>query len=432
MDKHAEGGGACVLFLQGPPSPFWYELADAFQQRGARTRRVNFCSGDWVFWRRKGAINYRGRLGSWPDFLRDLIRREGITDILYFSDRFAYHAAAQDVARECGIRAHVVEFGYLRPGWLTLERNGMSAYSHVPNDPDRIRAIADTIGPVTTQGFDAHKMSTELTFELLFGLFNEYYMLPFPFYRSGRGLMPVTLEYLAGYLHILRRRRQAVERDRMLAPYLAREIPFTLVPLQLQSDYQIRDNTEYKDQTVFLREIIRSFAAKAPAEHHLLVKLHPMDPGLIRWDRLVTRLAAEYGVTGRVRYFDGGDLDALLAASSGTIISNSTVGLTALRAGIPTLALGYAVYDVPGLTHQEGLDSFWSAPQRVDPALCDAFVRVLAATAQVRGSVYDPPGRAVACAEIVRRVLEHRVNEPGAFVDPPPRLGTRRNPFRCL
>lgn len=428
-DTAAASAERRILFLQGPPSPFWYELADAFQQRGARTFRVNFCSGDWMFWRRKEAINYRGRLSRWPDFLSSLIAREGITDILYFSDRFAYHTAAQDVARKCGVRCHAVEFGYLRPGWLTLERGGMSAYSHFPNTPQAIRAIADAVGPVETRGFDAHKMSTELTFEALFGIFNEYYMLPFPFYRSGRGWLPVTLEYLAGYLHVLRRRRNAAARDAMLVPYLSGQTPFTLLPLQLQSDYQIRDNTSYRDQKILLRAVLQSFASRAPAATHLLIKLHPMDPGLIRWDRIAATLAAEFGIGDRVFCFDGGDLDALVARAHGVIVSNSTVGLTALRAGIPTLALGSAVYDVPGLTHQAGLDAFWAAPEPVDAGLCDDFVRALAATIQVRGSVYDPPGRALACDEIVSRVLDNRINAPLAFVDPPPRLATRRNPF---
>ncbi|HRE20335.1 MAG TPA: capsular biosynthesis protein [Rhabdaerophilum sp.] len=352
-----------------------------------------------------------------------------MTDILYFGDRFAYHAVAQNVAREFGIACHAVEFGYLRPGWLTLERGGMSAYSHFPNDPPSIRAIAKAVAPVDTQGHKAHKMSKELTFELLFGIINEYYMLPFPFYRNGRGYIPVTLEYISGYLHLRRRRAKASARDSMLAPYLAGETRFVLVPLQLQSDYQIRENTAYRDQKHLLREVIQSFARHAAAGMHLLVKLHPMDPGLIRWDKVVAAIAAEVSIQDRVFCFDGGDLDALIAKSSGVIVSNSTVGLTSLRAGVPTLALGWAVYDVPGMTHQTGLDRFWTTPEAVDDTLCDAFVQALAATIQIRGSVYDPAGRAVACAEIVRRVLDRRVNEPMAFVDPPPRLSMRRNPF---
>ncbi|MGL4322903.1 MAG: capsule biosynthesis protein, partial [Beijerinckiaceae bacterium] len=109
------GASRTVLFLQGPPSPFWNELARAFAARGVRVLKVNFCSADVMFWRQSGAINYRGRPGKWPAFLADLIQRESVSDILYFSDRFPYHVAAQDIARSLTVKTHAVEFGYLRP-----------------------------------------------------------------------------------------------------------------------------------------------------------------------------------------------------------------------------------------------------------------------------------------------------------------------------
>lgn len=421
-------GKSTILFLQGPPSPFWYELADAFEQAGARTLRVNLCSADWLFWRRKGAINYRGSRKNWPAFLRELIRREGITDVIYFSDRFPYHAIAQQVADELGIRSLALEFGYLRPGWLTLERGGMGVWSHFPDDPAAIRAVAARCGPQPTEGFEAHKTSTELTFEVLFNLVNEYFMIYFPFYRSGRvGL--ATFEYLSGLRHTLRRRFHQKATEAALAAYYAGAHPFNLVPLQLQTDYQIRENTDYKDQKIFLKEIIRSFASEAPPSRHLLIKLHPLDSGQIPWARIAKDLAREFGVAERVFCFDGGNLSLLIEKSSGILVSNSTVGLMSIRALKPTIALGDALYNMPGLTHQESLDAFWKSPAAVDPEFRDAFVTALAGTIQVRGSVYDKPGRVEACAAIVRRVLGDGVNGFGAFDDPPPRFFRRRRPF---
>lgn len=421
-------GKSTILFLQGPPSPFWYELADAFEHAGARTLRVNLCSADWLFWRRKGAINYRGSRKRWPDFLRDLIRRENITHIIYFSDRFPYHAVAQQVADEMGVQPLAVEFGYLRPGWLTLERGGMGVWSHFPDDPAAIHAIAGRCGPQPAEGFEAHKTSTELTFEVLFNLVNEYCAIYYPLYRSGR-IGFATFEYLSGLRHTLRRRLNEKATAAGLADYYAGAHPFNLVPLQLQTDYQIRENTDYKDQKVFLREIIRSFAQEAPAARHLLIKLHPLDSGQIPWARIAHDLAEEFGVAGRVHCFDGGNLSLLIEKSSGVLVSNSTVGLMSIRALKPTIALGDALYNMPGLTHQGSLDAFWNAPDPVDPGLRDAFVTALAGTIQVRGSVYDKAGRIEACTAIVRRVLDGGVNGYGAFDDPPPRFFRRRRPF---
>jgi len=112
----------------------------------------------------------------------------------------------------------------------------------------------------------------------------------------------------------------------------------------------------------------------------------------------------------------------LLPKVSGVIVVNSTVGLHSLAARRPTIVLGSAVYDVKGLTHQEGLDSFWNDPTPVDPALLDQFTRALAASIQVKGDFYNKTGRMVAIAEIVARILNDTVNGPDAFVEVPPRL----------
>lgn len=418
-----------VLFLQGPPSPFWYELADAMEAAGARVLRVNLSTADWVFWRRAGAINYRGTRKNWPKFLSDLVRREGVSDILYFSDRFHYHAAAREVAEAAGIKAYAVEFGYLRPGWLTLERGGMSAWSHFPDNPQHVRTVADSCGIQSLNGFSAHKTSTELTFEIIFHLLNEYWRVFFPFYRTGR-IHFTTIEYLYGLIHKFKLHLAAPDTEKRLEEdYYSGLKRFFLVPLQLQTDYQIRENTSYRDQRRFLREIVSSFARNAPADRHLLIKLHPLDPGIINWKKEICRLSEEFGLAGRTFTFAGGDLNRLLDLAGGVIVSNSTVGLTSIAALRPTLALGDAVYGMPGLTHQGTLDSFWTNADPVDPALRDAFLHALAGTIQVKGSVYDPPGRAEACEAIVERIMNNTVNGHTAFVTPPPRLVRRRIPF---
>jgi capsular polysaccharide export protein len=88
--------------------------------------------------------------------------------------------------------------------------------------------------------------------------------------------------------------------------------------------------------------------------------------------------------------------------------------------------LGVAVFDIPGLSFQGPLDEFWNAPTAPDAALRDAFARVLIAATQVKGNFYHPEGRAVAVREAANRLIDQRVNEPGAFVDPPPRLERAR------
>lgn len=420
-----DASGRTILMLQGPPSLFWAELGDGFRAAGARVVKVHFTASDLVYWPRRGAISYRGSLARWPERLRRIVLDHGVTDVVYYADRFPYHARAAEVAASLGIASYVVEFGYLRPGWLTLERGGMSAYSHFPNDPQQIRKIAAQVGEAEAcgafaQGTFAHAFATEAWNEVFSNLVDFFYFFVFPRYAPDRFYSPLP-EYLSSFLRTARRLRRRGDMEKTMAGVAAGSWPFVLYALQLQSDWQIRANAPFDDQAEPLERAIRSLAHHAPEDMRLIVKLHPMDVGMIDWGARVDTLARRYGVEDRVRFLDGGNLDVLIARAHGVLVTNSTVGLHAIRAGKPVKLFGSAIYDVPGLTHRGSLDAFWTAPEPVDEALAADFVRALAATIQVRGSFYNRDGRRHAAGCMVERILARRVNEPDAFVDPPPR-----------
>lgn len=114
-------------------------------------------------------------------------------------------------------------------------------------------------------------------------------------------------------------------------------------------------------------------------------------------------------------------LDLLIGGCSGLVTVNSTAALNALQAGKPVKVLGSTVYDIDGLTDRQPLDTFWSRPVRPSPALLSAFMRLLAASVQVRGNFYSREGAEAAAIGLVRKLLDRSVNEPDAFVDPAPR-----------
>lgn len=411
-----------VLFLQGPPSTFWRELSEHFDRAGATTHRINLSMGDWVYWRKRGATNYRGRFSGWADFLREYIVSNGVTDILYYADRLPYHAVAREIAQAMGVRTYAVEFGYLRPDWLTLERGGMGALSHFPEDPEVIRDIAARVGALAPQKDRySHGFGQEAFNEVFYNLLTSLVPYLFPLYRSDKYYLPL-IDYLAWLPRTLSKRIREPSRVWAVAQLRSRRKRYWMLALQMQSDYQLRANAHYRHQGDVIDEVMKSFAACAPDDSHLVVKLHPLDNGLERWERVVARAAKRHGVTGRALAVSDCDLKRTMRRSSGVITINSTVGLHALRAGVPVAVLGSAVYDIAGLTHQDALDTFWTHPQQVDPQLRDALVDALAATIQVHGSFYHPRGREAACIEIVDRILNDRVNHCGAFVDPPPRM----------
>lgn len=400
----------CVLMLQGPTSTFWSLLAEAFDAAGVRVIHVRVSFADWLFWRGPGkALSYRGRLSNWEGWLERLIDREGVTDILYFADRLPYHVAAQRIAERRvaegrpAPRPWAFEFGYLRPNWLTLEPFAMGRRSRFTRDPDVIRRLAQDKPPASLRAEYEHPFAVEAVNEVVFNLAHDLGRIAFPLYRKDKKLPPIV-EYLSWLPRLATARRARERAASEVRRHIAGPEPFVVVALQLDTDYQIRASSDYSSQREMLDEVIASFARSAPADMRLLIKEHPLDPAVFNWRRHAERLARRHGVEGRITTIRGGNLTALMQNAHGLITTNSTSGVTALSLGCPVRVMGDAVYDIEGLTHRGALDSFWTAPERPDAELFDAWARAAAATIQLRGSIRHPRGRQRAAVEIVRRV----------------------------
>ncbi|MBR9765569.1 MAG: capsular biosynthesis protein [Rhodobacteraceae bacterium] len=413
-----------VLFLQGPPSDFARRLGAELRARGAEVWRINLCLGDWLFWRGAGSCSYRGSLAAWPAWLERFCRARGITDILYFGDRIPYHVAAREVGERLGLNVTSYEYGYLRPDWIVAEPGGQGAYSRLTSDPRRLRAAAWGLPRPDLARCFAFPPEAEARGDVLYHLSNYLCWMLYPGYRRDRRHNPVV-EYLS-YLPRHRRARRGVGEARALARRLRiGGTPFFLVALQMQGDYQIRANSPYRDQRAFLAEVLASFARAAPSGAELVVKLHPHDNGLVPWRRFLARRARALGLAGRVQVLDGGALEDWALRARGLVTVNSTAGLMALARRCPVRVAGVAVYDMPGLTHQGGLDGFWRAPAPPDPELLADVLRVFAAHLHVRGDFYGTEGMRKAVTALADRLLEHGA-PPDIFDDAPPRLARAR------
>ena len=414
-------GKPTFLFLQAPPGRFAPELRDALTERGCQVHRINLSLGDAVQWGWRPAVSYRGPRAEWRPFLADYVRRHDITDILYYGDRLPYHRAAVSVARELGIRGTTYEFGYLRPDWITLERQGMSALSHFPLDPEMIKAAAAKLPRRALTERYTHAFGVEAFREVAHHL-TTFFGTPFyPRYDADSYYNPLLnyLSYIPRLMASGRRGKRAAVRTRN---WLQMKRRYALVPLQMQNDYQLRASSPFRHQREAIEMVLQSLQRAAPPDFHVMFKIHPLDNGWERWARVVGDIANRLGIPRRVSTIDGGHLPTLLDHCSRVILINSTVGMHAIQRLRPTKVLGLAMFDIPGLTHQGSLDDFWSTAELPDPELRDCFIRLLAATIQVQGSFYNREGRARAIEEITQRLIDGTVNEPGGFVDPLPRL----------
>ncbi len=389
------------LFLQGMATRFFERLGLALAARGHAVHRVNFNGGDRVFWRIPGAVDFRGREHEWPEFLDRLIVDRAISDLILFGDCRPLHRAAIRVAELRAIRVHVVEEGYMRPDWITFEEGGVNGYSSLPRNPDwyreRARGLPAPVKPPAVPG----RFRRRAAEDVLYNLSSTAAMWRFPHYATHRPYHQMV-EY-AGWLRRLALMRRAQRRAAAAIETLTGD-PVFFFPLQLDCDYQMRVHSPFRATHLAIEHVLSSFARCAPPAARLVVKLHPLDSGLVDWAGMIGHIAVEHMVAERVMALDGGPLPKLLDRSQAVITVNSTVGGEALARGLPVIALGKAVYDIPGLTFQGELDDFWHAATPPDAELFDAFRRVLIDRCLIPGSFFNEDGLRLAVDAAVERL----------------------------
>ena len=377
------------LFLQGLATLFFSRLGDRLAERGHRVCRINLNGGDRAYWRRPGAVDFRGRPAEWPDFLARLLARWQITDLVLFGDCRPLHRIAIEIARERSLGVHVFEEGYIRPNWTTLESGGVNGHSALSDDPAWFRERARGLPPWKPPADDGSSFLRRAGLDVAYNLAGVALAWRFAHYRTHRLRHPM-LEY-TGWIGKFARKPGARQRSQMaLARLQASDPAYFLFPLQLEGDYQIREHSPFDDLAAAIRHVIASFAAQAPPDCLLVAKEHPLDNGLTDWRLLIREIAERCGVADRVLYLEVADAAPLLRGARGMVTINSSMGTQALAEGLPTTCLGKALYDMPGLTFQDGLDAFWSRPTPPDPELFDAFRRVLAERCLVPGGFFSP------------------------------------------
>ena len=391
------------LFLQGVCSPLFMHLAAHLRAAGASVHKVNFNAGDVAYWAGPASL-FRGPITTLPDWLEQLIRRRHISDLVLFGDCRPVHALAMQRAAALGLRVHVLEEGYFRPHWFTLERDGVNERSRLPRDPKWYRETAPRLPPAAPPVSVAQTFRIRAVHDVAYhaaGLFNP---LAFPRYRT-HAMRPAPVEY-AGFLRrALRVRRQAAATAAQVSDWLARRRHYFLLPLQLDHDSQIREHSPFSGMAEVVQDVMRSFALQAPADSGLLIKSHPLD---YRWRSLravVDEFRRELALGERVAFIESGDLQALVDQAAGVVTVNSTVGTMGLQAGRPVIALGKALYRMPGLCFDGPLAAFWRDASPPDPALVSSFEQVVMHATQVNGGLYGRAAIELGLARVIDRLL---------------------------
>ena len=164
---------------------------------------------------------------------------------------------------------------------------------------------------------------------------------------------------------------------------------YFFVPLQLYNDAQVTNHSNYTDILDFIEDILVSFARYAPEDKRLVIKQHPFDRGHRQYKKFIQKRCKALNIQKRVYYVHEVNVAKCLRYSCGSVVINSTVGLSALLHNIPVKVMGFACYDIGGLTYQGCLSNFWNNPGKVSSENYNIFRNYVLQTTQIEGSFYS-------------------------------------------
>lgn len=401
------------LFLQGPHGWFFGDLARQLQSAGSKVFRVNFNGGDRRFWsKRLPYQNYVAPLENWEKDCEQIYREQGITDIVLYGDTREIHAKAIGIALAHQIRIHVFEEGYIRPYWVSYERNGSNAHSELMKknlqDIQAERASRDIDlqeAPANWGAAFSHKWAGFLYhWHLVWG------KRRFPNYRSHRDVR-LSDEVIWNFVRMMLSPWVFFRRKLRTRKFLRRGRGYYVALLQLEHDSSLVAHSDYPSQEQYIAEVISAFAENAPAYRDLVFKRHPFDDFRVPYAQWVEKYRELYQVVDRVAILDGGKLAEIINPCQAVIAINSTGVQHALWRGVPVKLLGRSVFALPEIVSQQNLLEFFQEPEGGDKNAFLEFRSYLLETSQIIGSYYTKSGR----ANITRNVVEKIFQEHGPY-----------------
>ncbi len=395
------------LFLQGPHGPFFNRLGKMLRFAGATVWRVGFNAGDRAFWfHPRSYIPFRGKLADWPETFTELLNNKGVTDIVLYGDTRPIHAQAVAEAKARGITVHVFEEGYMRPYWVTYERNGSNGNSRLMDMsiPQMQTALANSDMEAPLPPGHWGDMRQHIFYGALYHWFVMFRNGDYRNFRPHRSLT-VTKEFQLYVKRLLL--MPALAADRLISTLRIRMggFPYHLALLQLEHDSSFQMHSPFDTMSDFLELVIDGFAKGAPKHHHLVVKAHPLEDGRVPVRRDIKRLAKKLGVTDRVHYVRGGKLAQLLNDARTAVTVNSTAGQQVLWRGIPLKVFGRAVYAQPEFVSDQPLPEFFAGASRPDNRAYKDYRRYLLETSQIPGGFYAARGRRQLLRQVVDMML---------------------------
>jgi capsular polysaccharide export protein len=370
-----------IITLQGPIGPFFDRLSSALPNTGAQIWRVLFNGGDDQQTKLGHKIAFRGSVDEWPAAFLALVENHKIDCVLLFGQYRIYHQLALKVCTDKNIPVIICEEGYFRPGYVTLEIGGVNVDSttlekYIQN------AGAPPIQPIVTRN---HFFKMVLH-ACQYYLNTCWHKNKFPHYVHHRHLD--LIKYSVFWINSWLRKHWRSKRDfdRQLELLRDHSKAYFFVPLQLDIDSQVTVHGPVGGVTVFIEDVLSSFAKHAPQNVRLVFKQHPHARADRKHEHRIFKISKELGISDRVELLIEGDTPLLAEHARGVVVINSTVGLQTLERGSPLKVIGRAMYS--HLSQQVPLDEFWKSPISQDPQAVNRYLFQLKCLTQIGAELY--------------------------------------------
>ena len=377
--------GNC-LFLIGPIGTFFSRLSSYLEDNYVRTYKILFPLHEYGFSKSK-IIKYDQDIDKFKQFLSKTIINYEIRHIFMYGNVLIPHKQALDLVKELNlegisVKTHIFELGYLRPNFVTLENEGINynsslirsrefylkqdSYSILPVPKKharfRIRKIWKTISFIN-HSFKNYKIVEK-----------EHKLQPKPIYIwfQIKGFFLKYFFFFSEY--------------KLKNYFLAKK--YFLVILQVSTDSQLTEGSDFKDNKKFIYKVIKDFAEASRNDVNLVFKHHPRDRGYTNYHYVIEKISKEFGVNKNVFYIHDYYLSKLFQNSNckGTVLINSTVGYQSLYHSVPVKSLGITPYNIKGLSEQKDLVSFFKNPSPVDKILFNKFYKYVLENSQINGN----------------------------------------------
>jgi len=375
-----------ILFLQGPMGTFFKTLDNIFKKEGAKTYKLGFNAGDSFFSNHYNYIAYTDDMDSYEKFILELLQEKKIDKIFLFGDCRFYQSVSIKIAISLDIEVFVFEEGYIRPNYITMEKYGVNDFSHISRESSFYKKLENMREESPR---DVNYSQTKMVFSAaIYYLISNIFHYKYPNYKHHRDFSTIK-EFFYGVRSVVRKFIYKFSEKKYLE-LIKGELSgrYFFVPLQTYNDFQILEHSGYRSIEKFIIEVLESFAENC-TQNKLVFKHHPVDRGRKNYKEFILEQAMLLGIEERILVLYDTYLPSCLKNAKGTITINSTVGLSSLSHGTPTITLGNAIYDIDGLTCKGmKLNDFWHKQIVPNKKLLKKYRAYIVQNTQLNGSFY--------------------------------------------